>query len=66
MVVGIALRAIVTAAVTSSFVARARRANDARQEAYEQREQQHIDARFDEVAARLERVEALLRSLSKP
>jgi voltage-gated potassium channel len=63
---GIALLAIVTAAVTSSFVERARRANDARQEAYEQREQQHIDARFDEVAARLERVETLLRSLSKP
>ena len=66
MLEGIALLAIVTAAITSSFVQRAERANDAKEEAHEQLEQQHMDARFDDIAARLERVETLLRSLTKP
>jgi voltage-gated potassium channel len=63
---GIALLAIVTAAVTSSFVQRAGRAQYAKEAAQEQLEQEHLDARFDDVTARLERVETLLHSLTKP
>ena len=65
MLEGIALLAIVTAAVTSSFVERAQRISAAKEDAHEQREHEHIDARFDELAARLDQVEALLRSLTK-
>ena len=64
MLEGIALLAIVTAAITSSFVERAQRANKASHNAEEQVEQEHLEARFDDLAARLERVEALLRGLS--
>jgi voltage-gated potassium channel len=62
---GIALLAIVTAAITSSFVERAQRAYAATEEAEEQLEQEHVEARFDDLAARLERVETLLRTLTK-
>jgi voltage-gated potassium channel len=65
MLEGIALLAIVTAAITSSFVERAQRANKAKDAAEEQLEHEHIDARFDDLTARLERVEELLRSLTK-
>jgi len=65
MLEGIALLAIVTAAITSSFVERAQRAYADKADADEQREYEHLDARFDELAARLERVEALLRTLTK-
>ena len=58
MFTGIALLAIVTAAVTSSFVQRAQAAERA-EEAQEHAEE---DARLDDIAARLERVEALLRA----
>ena len=63
---GIALLAIVTAAVTSSFVERAQRADNLREEAQETARQERIEARFDELSARLERVETLLRALAKP
>ena len=62
---GIALLAIVTAAVTSSFVERAQRARHAAEEAAEQQEEEHLDARFDDLAVRLERVETMLRSLTE-
>jgi len=59
MLWGIAFLAILTAAITSTFVARAererRRADVAEEEA--------VEARFDDLAARLERIERLL---SKP
>jgi hypothetical protein len=65
---GIALLAIVTAAVTSSFVERAQRARHAEEEVAGRREEERLeerlDARFDDVAARLERVETMLRSLT--
>jgi voltage-gated potassium channel Kch len=61
---GIALLAIVTAAVTSSFVERAQRAREAREDAVEKREGERLDARFDDLAARLERVETMLRTLT--
>ena len=66
MLEGIALLAIVTAAITSSFVERAQRAYAARDAADEQREHEHLDARFDELAARLDQVETMLRTLTQP
>jgi voltage-gated potassium channel len=64
MLEGIALLAIVTAAVTSTFVERAQRDRE-RAEAKElERDQEAINVRFDDLAARLERVEAMLRRLT--
>jgi voltage-gated potassium channel len=62
---GIALLAIVTAAITSSFVERARAARAAAAAAEDEQEQEHLDARFDDLSARLERVESMLRTLTK-
>jgi voltage-gated potassium channel len=62
---GIALLAIVTAAVTSSFVERAQQARHAKDAAEEKQVEQRLDARFDDLAGRLERVEAMLRTLTK-
>ena len=61
---GIALLAIVTAAVTSSFVERAQQARQAQEASEEEQEEERLDARFDDLAARLERVESMLRSLT--
>jgi voltage-gated potassium channel len=54
---GIAFLAIVTAAITSTFVERASRKRQRDQEA----EQERIDTRFDELDRRLERIENSLR-----
>ena len=64
MLEGIALLAIVTAAVTSSFVERAQNARRAQEAAEEKSQGERLDARFDDLAARLERVESMLRSLT--
>ena len=61
---GIALLAIVTAAVTSSFIERAQRARQAEEATEEKQEEERLDARFDDLAGRLERVEAMLRTLT--
>ncbi len=61
---GIALLAIVTAAVTSSFVERAQKARLAEEDVEVKQEEERLDARFDDLAARLERVEAMLRTLT--
>jgi voltage-gated potassium channel len=61
---GIALLAIATAAVTSSFVERARRARQTAEEAADRQEGERLDARFDDLASRLARVETILRSLA--
>ena len=61
---GVALIAIVTAAVTSSFVERAQRARQTAEEAADRQEEERLDARFDDLARRLERVETMLRSLA--
>jgi voltage-gated potassium channel Kch len=61
---GIALLAIVTAAITSSFVERAQRADAVSGAAEEQLEHDHLDARFDDLAARLDRVETMLRKVA--
>jgi voltage-gated potassium channel len=66
MLQGIALLAIVTAAVTSTFIERAAKARHASEEVEEEQEAERVEARFDDLAARLERVEALLVALAKP
>lgn len=65
MLAGVALVAIVTAAVTSSFVARVqaqRRAEDATDENLAE---QRLDARLDDITARLDRMEQMLGTLSE-
>jgi voltage-gated potassium channel len=61
MLEGIALLAIVTAAITSTFVERAQSQRAAKAEA----EAEEANVRFDDLAARLERVETLLERLTR-
>jgi voltage-gated potassium channel Kch len=59
---GIAFLAIITAAITSTFVERASRQRQRKEEA----EQERIDTRFDELDRRLDQIEETLRrALSK-
>jgi voltage-gated potassium channel len=66
MLEGIAFVAIVTAVITSSFVARAERERDFADDADETREEARLNARFDELDNRLDRFETLLRDLAPP
>jgi voltage-gated potassium channel Kch len=59
MLWGIAFLSILVASITSAFVARAEREQTAALEGHEESQ----DARLDELAARLERMEGLLRQL---
>jgi voltage-gated potassium channel Kch len=61
MLEGIAFLAIVTAGITSTFVARAQRERGLAEAAAEEVEVERLEARFDEMGKRLERIEALLR-----
>jgi voltage-gated potassium channel Kch len=61
MLQGIAFIAIITAVITSSFVARATKARDAAQAEDEMAELRSIETRFDELDRKLERLEAALR-----
>jgi len=56
MLEGIAFLVVLTATITSTFVARA-----AQDQGREASEQQAIDARFDELDRKLERIEAAIR-----
>ena len=58
---GIAFLAIITAAITSSFVARASEAHDLATRKEELTEHEQTQARFDELDRRLDRLEAALR-----
>ena len=60
MFVGIALLAIVTAAVTSTFVERAQKARQIADQTQEER----LEARVEALAAQLDRVETMLRTLT--
>jgi voltage-gated potassium channel len=60
MLQGIAFLAIVTAAITSTFVARASKAFQADREE-QMTELRQIEARFDELDRRLDRLEAAMR-----
>ena len=66
MLAGVALVAIVTAAVTSSFVARAEEQRGAADATEEGLAEQRLDDRLDDIAARLDRVEKMLGTLSEP
>ena len=61
MLQGIAFLAIITAAITSTFVARATKEHEAAEESEEMTELQKIESRFDELNVRLDRLEATLR-----
>jgi voltage-gated potassium channel Kch len=62
MLEGIAFLSIVTAAITSTFVARAAQERASRDAAAAETQEQHFDARFDKVDERLDRLESLLRA----
>jgi voltage-gated potassium channel len=64
MLEGIAFLAIITAAITSTFVARAERERAAADAVGGAEEVQHLDARFDDVTERLDRIESSLRNLA--
>jgi voltage-gated potassium channel len=61
MLQGIAFLAIITAAITSTFVARATKEHEAAEESEEVAGLHRIEARFDELDRRLDRLEAALR-----
>jgi voltage-gated potassium channel Kch len=60
MLEGIAILAITTAAITSTFVARAQKERGLAEAAAEEVQVEHLLARFDELSARLDRIESLL------
>ena len=64
MLEGIAFLAITTAAITSSFVARAERERALDEAADDEAYEQHVDKRFDDLDARLARIEAALHEKS--
>ena len=66
MLEGIAFLAIVTAGITSTFVARAARERLATAEEAETDDASRIDARFDDLAEQLNRVESTLDRLAGP
>ena len=61
---GIALLAVVTAAVTSTFVERAREARQESLAAHEQKQEEDMDRRLADLAAGVQRVEASLQTLT--
>jgi voltage-gated potassium channel len=65
MLEGIALVAIVTAAITSTFVARATSLQGAALVEDEKREDVLVQERFDDLSARLERLETLVRTVAE-
>src|SRR5690242_5663672 len=64
MLQGIAFVAITTAAITSTFVARGARERAEAEGTDEHVRDEHVDARFDELAERLDRLEAMLGDLA--
>ena len=64
MLQGIAFLAILVAAITSTFVARAEGEREQAEADEDQGGEKRIDAHFDDLAARLDRVEAMLARLS--
>jgi len=62
MLEGIAFVAIITAAITSSFVARASREYEASQAREETSDRERIEARFDELERKIDGIQAALQS----
>ncbi len=65
MLEGIAFIAIITAAVTSTFVTRAQREQKSGEPAEETVTEAPVDPQLERIAARLERVESLLEALTR-
>jgi voltage-gated potassium channel len=65
MLQGIALLSIITAAITSSFVARATAERDAKAQASEDLAEDQLNARLADVSERLDRLERLLVKLTE-
>jgi voltage-gated potassium channel len=65
MLQGLALLAIVTAAVTSTFVTRAEAEGRAKEREADELADDRLDARLDDLVGRLERVEQLLTKLAE-
>jgi voltage-gated potassium channel len=65
MLAGVGLVTIITAAVTSSFVARAEAQRGADDATEDDLAAQRLDARLEDITARLERVERMLGTLSE-
>ena len=65
MLEGIAFLAVITAAITSTFVRRASLEHEREEAAEAESAEARIDAHFDELAVRLDRVEAALARLSE-
>ena len=63
MLEGIAFLAIVTAAITSTFVARAQSERAQAEDADEATQDSRVEGRLDELAEHLDRVESMLREL---
>jgi voltage-gated potassium channel len=64
MLEGIAFLTIIIAAITSTFVARAEAERGATEAGDEEKFEQRVEAGLDELAARLDRVEAILSRLT--
>ena len=65
MLEGIAFLAIITAAITSTFVTRAQREQPSREQAQETVAEAPVDPQLKQMAARLVHVESLLLDLTK-
>jgi voltage-gated potassium channel Kch len=65
MLEGIAFLAIITAAITSTFVARAQAEREATAQVDEDRAEERLEARLADVSERLDRLEQLLLRLAK-
>ena len=65
MLEGIAFLAIVTAAITSSFVARAEREQDLADQDDAEAAFARLEARFDQVDSRLDRLDSMMSQLAK-
>jgi voltage-gated potassium channel len=61
MLEGIAFLAIVTAVITSSFVARAEREHALAEDVEDAAVEARLNARFDDLAMRFDRLESMLR-----
>ena len=66
MLEGIAFLAIITAAITSTFITRATRELGAAQARDESSERRRVEARFDELSRKLDRIEAALGARPDP
>lgn len=65
MLEGIAFLAVITAAITSTFVRRASLEHEQEEAAEAESAEARLDAHFDDLAARLDRVEATLARLAE-